>query len=1039
MQATRRSTGLKRKALTLAIGQCLAMSLASGAQAAQIFVADGAVDDNDDGICSIVEAVINANNDDQSGSTDCVAGSGTDTLLLPFDSVFTFEAPDGGSGRALPLISSDITFEGNNATLTRDAGAPAFGLAAINAATVRFNTLTLSSGTVSGGNGGCIYATGGRVYFSRATVRGCSASANGGAAYGNGTTIRLSNSTLFTENVAGQIGGGVYNVSGSVSLSSSTVADSRARYGGGIGVSSGYVRSYGTIRGNTASEAGGGIFATSTTVRHANNGVYENYAANGGGGFFISGGSLNLRNSRVADNRTPADGGGLRLDNLTFTLTNSTIAGNTAANGGGMHATDAVISGDRIEFSDNSASTLGGGAHTTGGSLTLNPVWVSGNSAGSAGGIFTQGGTIRLIDSSVTGNRANTSGGGVRVLGDASTALAVAEGSTFSGNVAGVEGGGLELVDDVSATLRNSTFGYNTATQTGGGLLAAQAALVAEHLTFNGNAAGDSGENLWIDASGGPVEIRNTLMGAGRDEGVDDCVVDSGSLTENLFNLSQDGTCEDNETGLIVEDPLLEPLARNGGTPTFALMPGSPAIDAADDGSCAATDQRDVPRNALTCDIGAFELTASIVVDEAGPGVGAVDINGADGLCSLPEALINSADNFQVFGGMGECEPGVNGAADRVLLPAGAVFTLIEPDVAEPSGGLPILDARTTIVGNGATVTRDSDREFRHLTNYGELTISNLTLTGGVAPNVGGARPLAVKQAGVADTVGKGFGPSFNYGGSILNRGDLALSQVTLSGNSAARAGGAIYSTAYGNDDRLLLLDSTLSNNTATSGGAISGSGDMTILNSTLSSNTATIGGQSDEIDPDADTNGGYYGTPSAAGGAIKHRYRGTLTLVNATLASNTAETGTGISFSTNLSMTNTIIADGRGETDCELFTPAVYYGNPVTPTIIVSESNLVEDGSCGATFTGSGQALLDPLANNGGPTQTHALIIADGNPAIDGGDDASCAQFEFDQRGAPFDRSVDGDDDNNAVCDIGAYESDGITPNDIIFRNDFE
>jgi hypothetical protein len=64
----------------------------------------------------------------------------------------------------------------------------------------------------------------------------------------------------------------------------------------------------------------------------------------------------------------------------------------------------------------------------------------------------------------------------------------------------------------------------------------------------------------------------------------------------------------------------------------------------------------------------------------------------------------------------------------------------------------------------------------------------------------------------------------------------------------------------------------------------------------------------------------------------------------------------------------------------------------------------------------------LGPLANNGGRTQTHALLT--GSPAIDAGDD-SYAFGPNDQRGAPFARIRDGADaDTTAKVDIGALEA---------------
>jgi hypothetical protein len=77
------------------------------------------------------------------------------------------------------------------------------------------------------------------------------------------------------------------------------------------------------------------------------------------------------------------------------------------------------------------------------------------------------------------------------------------------------------------------------------------------------------------------------------------------------------------------------------------------------------------------------------------------------------------------------------------------------------------------------------------------------------------------------------------------------------------------------------------------------------------------------------------------------------------------------------------------------------------------STHNLIEDGSCqvanGSNI--SGDPLLGTLADNGGPTLTHALLP--GSPAIDAGSGAHCQAF--DQRGIPRPQG--------AACDIGAFE----------------
>jgi len=116
--------------------------------------------------------------------------------------------------------------------------------------------------------------------------------------------------------------------------------------------------------------------------------------------------------------------------------------------------------------------------------------------------------------------------------------------------------------------------------------------------------------------------VKNTIIAANSGG---DCQVGPG-LTSEGNNLDSDGTCDLNGPGDISSaDPLLLPLASNGGpTHTHALRatecgidsctPGSPAIDAADNTACPATDQRGVARpfdgdgdgNAV-CDIGAHE------------------------------------------------------------------------------------------------------------------------------------------------------------------------------------------------------------------------------------------------------------------------------------------------------------------------------------------------------------------------------------------------------------------------------------------------
>ena len=85
---------------------------------------------------------------------------------------------------------------------------------------------------------------------------------------------------------------------------------------------------------------------------------------------------------------------------------------------------------------------------------------------------------------------------------------------------------------------------------------------------------------------------------------------------------------------------------------------------------------------------------------------------------------------------------------------------------------------------------------------------------------------------------------------------------------------------------------------------------------------------------------------------------------------------------------------------------------------------NLSSDGSCRFNHTGdlnNHDPLLGPLQNNGGPTETMALLP--GSPAIDGGNRSGCTDsqghlLKTDQRGMPRP-----DKEDSSGCDMGAYE----------------
>ena len=228
-------------------------------------------------------------------------------------------------------------------------------------------------------------------------------------------------------------------------------------------------------------------------------------------------------------------------------------------------------------------------------------------------------------------------------------------------------------------------------------------------------------------------------------------------------------------------------------------------------------------------------------------------------------------------------------------------------------------------------------------------------------------------------------------GGGLYNTGTLTLEASTVSGNAAGSLAGGIY-----NSGPMTINDSTVSGNTAGAVGAGIGnccnSGTLNINNSTISGNT---------------TNGN-------GGGIYNQR---PLFINNSTITDNTAggSGGGGISNNSTLNFKNTIIAGNNTTTtgpDCS--------GGPMTS----EQHNLVQDVT-GCTIVGdltgniTGQdPLLGVLADNGGPTQTHALTS--GSPAIDTGHPATPgtggnACEANDQRGITRPQG--------SACDIGAFE----------------
>jgi parallel beta-helix repeat protein len=401
-----------------------------------------------------------------------------------------------------------------------------------------------------------------------------------------------------------------------------------------------------TINGNNASrvfEINPGVMASISgmTITGGKVSGYA-YAIGSGGGLRVYG-TLALNNCTISGNS--ATHGGALWNDGTATLTGCTISGNTATdNGGGIYTYAGTTSLYNSTVSGNHAHYGGGLINFA--TTVLKGCTVSGNSARYGGGLWTDMlatltgcavssnvtsinggginnyyyGTANLTNCTVSGNSAQNGGGLMNY------ATATLTGCTVSGNSARNGGG---VWNNTTATLTSSTLYGNSATNYGGGLWNNATATLA-NCTVSGNSAQNGGGGLWSNGSPTPTtNVGNTIVAGntGTTNGPDA----SGIFVSKDHNLIGES---DGSQGWSTASPyfdqlgsiakptvaLLAHLGNYGGpTPTLALLPGSPAIDAGLTTGAPASDQRGEGRvNAV--DIGAFESQGFTIAATSGSG-----------------------------------------------------------------------------------------------------------------------------------------------------------------------------------------------------------------------------------------------------------------------------------------------------------------------------------------------------------------------------------------------------------------------------------
>jgi hypothetical protein len=491
----------------------------------------------------------------------------------------------------------------------------------------------------------------------------------------------------------------------------------------------------------------------------------------------------------------------------------------------------------QVTISGNNASRvfkITGAYNVTLNSLTI----ANGNSAGSVGsGILQMGGTLTVTNSTISGN---ISGGGIVNYGT----LTVTN-STISGNSRDSGAGG-GMLNAGTATVTNSAISGNTGSY-GGGAANYGTTLTFINSTLSGNNA-IGGVGAGIENHSGTLNLFNTIIANSSNS--DDCRNNGGAIGSATNNLLEGtgvlacGLTDGSNGNIIGSDPLLSALGSYGGsTQIFALLPGSPAIDAGDATTCAGLpggdkDQRGISR-IFTCDIGSFESRYFVIGITGGNSQSAT---GNTAFTNPLEVTLTSSYGEPVEGGQVTFTPPVSGASAVITgspatinasgiasVTAAANGTAGDYYVTASAAGAPspvfsltndamVATYTVTYDVNGATggaapanQTKTQDVDLTLATNSGSLVKTGYIFFGwntqadgnGTHYAVGGtytANAAVTLYAEWVDVTADGvFGQGGVFNTNIANKGGISAESLNNPMAFAIDSNGGVYVAEYSN------------------------------------------------------------------------------------------------------------------------------------------------------------------------------------------------------------------------------------------------
>lgn len=926
--------------------------------------------------------------------------------------------------------------------------------------------------------GGAIYNDGGVVDITGGLFNLNLVNNNGGAIYNNAGdffgSVNMANVTL-DANTALTDGGAIYNNLGSFTFVDSTLTSNNADNGGAVyGNGGAVVFATSVLSGNHANIDGGAVYNGAFGFMGIDSSTFATNDADGdGGGLYVSLGTVDMKTSTFNANRADDDGGGIFAAG-TLGLVNTTVSGNNVGDEGGGIFLDvlAIPNLSNISVVNNSAVDRGGGLFNLSANLKYKNSIIAGNIAAD---------TPEDPEADCVGVEASYSQG-YNITGEDTGCTPHANDLEVDPNTV-LTDLLLPLADNGGPTATHAFLPISQVLDSGNpaGCTADAQGLIPLTVDQRGEPRPGDGTTL-CDAGAYELQFFLDQPDLRVTQTVEPVIAAPGDYVTYTLSFANIGfvTAIDVQLEDIVPAGLINPTYVNSGAP-ITLLPGDPFSWEVDDLTPGASGVITIYAQVdpLVSNIPVVNNEATIVTslaegfDYNNTAIASFNIcpttllvvNGEhSGPGSLRQALLDAGcdNNLVVFdpllaGGVISLTSQIK-VEDRITIDGSAApgLTINGNELSR----IFRIEPSAVVTLSNLTIARGREGDFNGgaIWNQGVLTLDNVLVRDSLAPgNLGGG--IYNKPEGTLTlqngTVISGH-TALNGAGLYNDGGRVVINGAIFTDNTATSLGGGLYNLSSGT---LELSDATLIENTASlDGGGLYNSGTLTMTRTNIEDNHANDdgGGVFNAGFITITTSTIHENSANDEGGGIHNDTSDILFMKNGTLSGNTTnDDGAGIFNRGTAEMSfvtianNVALDDGGGVYDLSFFSykNSIIAGNSAngsTSNSVADCVNITSLDSLGYNVVGLGTGCtvgstdattpsstvftleMEPLADNGGPTLTHALRST--GVSVDRGDPESDAEACADYNGYEVvadQRELVRPGPGSAACDSGAYELD--------------